>query len=72
MKPTQIEMTDWMSASQAARALGVTNRRVRQMTAARQLDYEQTPFGRMYRRRAILEFAEARKKRRKKKELIAA
>ena len=57
---TQPEMADWLSPSQAARLLGLTPRRIRQMSAEGILSFEQTPLGRAYRREHIEQVKEAR------------
>jgi hypothetical protein len=55
-----IEMDAWLSAAQAARILGVTSARIRQMTLAGRLLYVQTPLGRIYNRAEVEALAASR------------
>ena len=50
---SQVEMSDWLSPAQAARILGVTTARLRQLAISGRVPYEQTPLGRLYRRSVI-------------------
>jgi hypothetical protein len=56
-----VEMEDWVSPAEAARLLGVTTSRVRQLSLAGQLPFEQTPLGRIYPRTEIERVAEAKR-----------
>ena len=47
LNPT-VEMAEWVSPAQAARILGVTTARVRQLALAGRLPFEQTPLGRIF------------------------
>lgn len=56
----QVEMSEWLSPAQAARMLGVTTSRIRQLSLAGHLHFEQTPMGRIYRRSEIERLAASR------------
>jgi hypothetical protein len=53
-------MNEWVSAAQAARILGVTSARVRQLTLRGRLLYVQTPLGRIYSRHDVERLAQMR------------
>jgi hypothetical protein len=56
-------MDEWVSPAEAARIVGVTSARIRQLSLAGRLAFQQTPMGRMYWRREIEALAEERRVR---------
>lgn len=67
LDPT-IEMEEWVSPAQAARILGVTTARVRQLALAGRLPFTQTPMGRIFAREEIERLAASRQSTTKKGE----
>ena len=58
------ETTRWLTPSQAARELGVTPARVRQLLTAGRLPYDTTPLGRLIPAASVVELASERRARR--------
>ena len=59
----RIEMAEWVSPAEAARMLGVTTSRIRQLSLAGRLRFQQTPMGRTYWRSEIEALADERRVR---------
>ena len=58
------ESTRWLTPSQAARELGVTPARIRQLLATGRLPHDPTPLGRLIPAASVAELADERRARR--------